>query len=444
MKYVFARLFYTLILLIFYVVELALWLNETLIKSSVHRVVGRTKPLKREWAWGQKLGLLPWPVNNNSSNTVLIHCASMGEVVTATALLKALLEGEPNLHLVISTNTLTGKEQVRRLQHGSLSDYKHRIQHCYLPLDFGYLGRKLIAKVRPKQVIILEVELWPNFIRQCYLQKRPVTVINGRMTDKTRKGYLKLAWLSLPMIQQLTQVFVRNQMDKDNYLALGMASQNLLLKGNIKLDIPLPALNQSPIRRRELGIEERLVILAGSTHGGEETLLLEAYQQLKPSFPELALILVPRHPQRFEQVMDLASKSLKAVRYSESSSLTPAQDVLVVDQMGILSGLYAVCDIAFVGGSFAKRGGHNPIEPASFAKPVVMGPHIYNNPEICDVLSQAGGLAICPQQYELFATLNQLLADKAMREKAGHNGREVISKHNGLVVDIITTMQKAK
>lgn len=243
------------------------------------------------------------------------------------------------------------------------------------------------------------------------------------------------------MIRRLKQVFVRNDNDYQNYLKLGLESKNLFLKGNIKLDITLPRLIDSDASKLQYGLKGRTILLGGSTHLGEESLLMNAYKQLKSIVPDLALVIVPRHPQRFDEVCQLIASELNVVRMSSGEKLEANDDVFLVDKMGVLSGLYAVSDIAFVGGSFAKRGGHNPIEPAAFAKPVLMGPHVFNNPEICDALEQAGGLVVCTEPYQFYAKLNAWLSDPDSRKLAGVKGRQFLESQQGLVDNIVEQIE---
>lgn len=460
MKTVLARGLYVFALMLFYVIELIIWLKETLLITFYYGPFNKPHHLKRDWQWGSKLGLLPLGLKINGDQRAIIHCASMGEVVAATPLIKQLLNDRPELHLVITSNTQTGKQQVQRLkQSWQDTPLSARIQHCYLPLDLTSLMAGFINKINPKFVIIMEVELWPNLIRLCHNKKIPVVVVNGRMTDKTTRGYLKLKWLGLPMIGQLSLVFVRNKLDKANYLLLGIKPEKLVLIGNIKLDVTLPILdcktanaeenaNESvdlncpqPNLKTTIGLSNRLVLLGGSTHLGEESLLIEAYKSLKKAHPTLVLIIAPRHPQRFDAVFEsITSDGLEVVKYSQQSSINDDIDVLVIDKMGMLSQLYVVCDVAFVGGSFANRGGHNPIEPAAFAKPVLMGPHIHNNPEICDVLSSSGGLRVCQNEQGCHDQLAFWLNDSEVRKRDGLQGRKALESHCGLIKTTLNTL----
>lgn len=440
-------LLYNFLLIIFTLVDLTKWMA-ALVKQALFYIL--RKPLngtdKRDWCWGQKYGLVAKNLSAKKltadkslvSKIVMIHCASVGEVVAAVPLIKQMLAAIDNssLNFVVTTNTKTGKEQLLQLLDDKL---KTRVTHTYLPVDLPWLMSSLLKQVQPDMVIIMEVELWPNLINQCYKKHTPVFIVNARLTDKTKRGYQKFSALAEPMIKQLHQVYARNQTDFDNYLAMGISPDKLALLGNIKFDIAQADMQSAQELRQSLNLENRQVIIAGSTHETEESLIVEAYQQFKTQYPDLILIICPRHPERFTAVFDyLASQQLNVVKMSEADSAEVKSDVLLGDQMGQLSKLYGVCDIAFVGGSFAKKGGHNPIEPAAFAKPVIMGPHVYNNPEICHAFADNGGLVIANNHFEFVAQINAWLSDEALRINIGKKALETLSKNSG-VINVIST-----
>jgi 3-deoxy-D-manno-octulosonic-acid transferase len=440
--------FYNSLLIIFTLVDISKWLIALLKQVGFFLL---RKPLKgtekRDWYWGQKYGLVSkglassqLAVESKISNrkTILIHCASVGEVVAVIPLIKQLLNDAKgtllSLNFVVTTNTKTGKEQLLR----SLDDeLKNKVTHTYLPVDLPWLMSSLLKQVKPDMLVIMEVELWPNLINLCYKKHIPVSIVNARLTDKTTKGYQKFISLAQPMIQQLHRVYARNQTDFDNYLIMGIAPEKLTLAGNIKFDIPVADFTNAEQLRESLNLTNRLVIIVGSSHEGEESLIAEAYAQFKTQFPDLLLIICPRHPERFSQVFDyLTSQGLNTLKMSESESAEVTTDVLLGDQMGQLSKLYGVCDIAFVGGSFAKRGGHNPIEAAAFAKPIIMGPHVYNNPEICHTLADDGGLIIANNHFEFVSQLNTWLSNKELSEDAGKKAFATLQQNSGVIKQI--------
>ncbi|MFT6529272.1 MAG: 3-deoxy-D-manno-octulosonic-acid transferase [Psychrosphaera sp.] len=447
-KRTFSLFIYNLLLVIFTCVDLVKWVF-ALFRQALFFALGKslTGAEKRDWAWGQKYGLVArelfsptTQINSVDVKTVMFHCASVGEVVAVIPLIKHLLRSslhcDMNLQFVITTNTKTGKEQLLRLLDDSLLD---KVKHCYLPIDLPWLMSSLLKQVNPDIMLIMEVELWPNLINQCHKKQIPVCIVNARLTDKTRKGYQKVGVLAEAMIKQLQRVYARNQTDFDNYIAMGIDNNKLTLLGNIKFDIGQADLVAAEQLRASLNLTHRQVIIAGSSHEGEESLLVDAYKQFKTQNPHLILIICPRHPQRFETVFDyLNSQQLNVVKMSESTTSNADTDVLLGDQMGQLSKLYGVCDIAFVCGSFVKRGGHNPIEAAAYAKPIIMGPHVYNNPEICHTLQSDGGLFIANSNFEFISQINTWLSAPESMQDAGNKALSTLTANAG-IIEIISS-----
>lgn len=368
-------------------------------------------------------------ISASKKGGILLHCVSVGEVVAAANLVKRLLAEQPNLVVTITTTTVTGADRVEQIFAG-------QVQHCYLPYDVPILMNILLAKIQPTKVLITEVELWPNLIHCCWKRSIPVYVINARMTDKSARTYRKIPALFTPILHKISHVFAQGQRDYDNYLALGIEPQNLTLTNNIKFDqrTDNSELAVALAMGERLKLSKRRLLVAGSTHEGEEELLIKAYQQLKVEFPELLLVIVPRHPQRFELVFQLCQRSgLNSTRISGQSSCDMNSDILLVDQMGTLRSFYALADIAFVGGSIADRGGHNALEPAAYSVPILMGPHIYNNPQICQILSAAGALQTVHDCTDIVEHCRIWLTNEQQRIQAGKAGNTVLTSNAGAI-----------
>ena len=383
---------------------------------------------KMDIAWGQKLGLYPRSLPKEVKNKcVLIHCASMGEVTVSIGVIKQILDQHPDHYVVVTTNTLTGKQQLyRKLS----AEYQQRVFHTYLPLDLPWMMSALLRNVKPLVTLIVEVELWPNLIRKCKSRDIPVIIINARMTETTLQSYKKVSWLSKPMIAAISRVIARNQADYDGYKSLGFPEQNIQIVGNLKFDIELPDESVALQKRAQLNLDERIVFIAGSTHLDEEEVVINAYKKLKFQFPELILLVAPRHPDRFHQVLEyLIVQDVNVIQRSLNEEITDKTDVVLIDVMGELSTLYGASDFAFVGGSIADKGGHNPLEASVYSKPVIMGPHVYNNPEVCAELQQVGGLAIANSEEEFYDTVQLWCENKEVRSKVGKAGRQAIESH---------------
>lgn len=258
---------------------------------------------------------------------------------------------------------------------------------------------------------------------------------NARMTDRSVSRYRKLNWLTAPMLAKLSRVCAQGQRDYDNYLRLGITEEKVVLTNNIKFDLPdidIAALRHNVIET--FATAQRKVLVAGSTHAPEEELLLNAYQQLKANHANLLLVLVPRHPQRFEQVYALClQRGLKVTRVSASKPCEADTDVLLGDQMGILKQLYAMSDMAFVGGSLSNRGGHNALEPAQLGIPILMGPSQYNNPQICAELEASGALYTVKDEAGLINQCQQWLSAPDTARVRGLEGCKVIHNNSGAI-----------
>ncbi len=436
MKQLIALVPYNILLLLYGTVELLRWLLFLLHKSTI-QVFNKNakKNVKMDIAWGQKLGLVPRGLPKKiRQQSILIHCASVGEVTAAVGVIKQILAQHPEHYIVVTTNTLTGKQQLaRRLP----LEYQTRVYHTYLPLDLPWMMSALLRNVKPVAVLIMEVELWPNLINKCKTRKIPVVVVNARMTATTLKGYEKFSWLSKPMIKSISKVLARNLDDFDGYTRLGLEPEKIEIVGNLKFDIEIPSQELSSSIRKELNVENRLVFIAGSTHLDEEEIVIAAYKKLKKKYPNLLLIIAPRHPERFHQVLEyLIVQDVRISQRSLDEEIFDKTDVLLVDKMGELHELYGAADIAFVGGSIAEKGGHNPLEASAYCKPVIMGPHTYNNPEVCEELIAAGGLVIATSEHVFLEILDDWMDDKGKRESIGKAGLTAIMSHAELTATI--------
>lgn len=373
------------------------------------------------------------------SGGYLFHCVSVGEVVAVATLIKQLQTLRPDQPITLTTTTTTGSERALEL-------FGNSIEHCYLPFDIPFAMNHLLNRIRPDQVVITEVELWPTMIHCCWQRHIPVTVINARMTDRSVNRYRKLSWLAGSMLAKLSKVCAQGQRDYDNYLRLGVTKDKVVLTNNIKFD--LPDIDVAALRRDMIeiyGTQHRKVLVAGSTHAPEEELLLDTYQQLKANHQHLLLVLVPRHPQRFEQVSELClNRKLKVTRVSAGEPCKADTDILLGDKMGILKQLYAMSDIAFVGGSMSNKGGHNALEPAQLGIPILMGPSQYNNPQICAELEASGALYTVKDQMDLINQCHRWISSPDAAREQGLAGQQTIHNNAGAVKTTIDVLVSQK
>lgn len=366
---------------------------------------------------------------------VLIHCVSVGEVVAAAPIVRQLSTKTPSVPMFVTSTTETGARQAELLLGDCAKVY-------YLPFDIPLFINLMLRALNPGKVLITEVELWPNFIHACARRQAEIFVINARMTDKSVKSYRKISLLFTPMLTKLSGVCAQGQRDFDNYAALGMPKEKLHLTNNIKFDRVVSTTPSAEKVNDTAGLSNRRVLVGGSTHEGEENLLLSAYQQLKKQFPTLVLVLVPRHPQRFDKVYQLCGQTGRSTqRFSEQERCQENTEVFLIDAMGLLERFYEVADVAFVGGSINPRGGHNALEPAAYGKPIMMGSSRHNNPVICESLAASGALVTTDSLDQLISVTQRWLADTKEAQQAGDNGRKVIVNNQGAVeatLEVIT------
>ncbi|WP_166424497.1 3-deoxy-D-manno-octulosonic acid transferase [Paraglaciecola sp. 20A4] len=388
-----------------------------------------TKKLANPKARTQRFG---FNLSTAAPGGLLIHCVSVGEVVAAANVIRAIRKIHLGIPITLTTTTVTGAKQADDL-------FKDTVTHCYLPIDTGWMMRRLLKRAAPSQVMITEVELWPNMIHQCWRQDIPVSVINARMTDSSARTYKKISALFVPMLHKLSKICAQGERDFNNYQILGAPSNTLVLTNNIKFEQPArpEALDQAKDFAEAFGISKRTIIVAGSTHDPEEKVLLDAHQRVIDQHPNALLVIVPRHPQRFNDVYQICQASgLNCMRSSDGNQNyenTDKVQVLLVDEMGKLQALYALACIAFVGGSIADRGGHNALEPAAFEVPILMGPHRYNNPAICKVLAEKGALFEVNNAEQIDQLITAWLNDESARKHAGQAGKHVLQENSGAV-----------
>lgn len=378
------------------------------------------------WARIQRFGV---NIRTAKASGLLFHCVSVGEVVAAANVIKRIRQFQPEISVTITTTTATGAKQATDL-------FNDSITHCYLPVDIPWMMRRILKQAAPTHVIITEVELWPNMIDQCWRLNIPVSVINARMTDSSMRTYTKISPLFSPMLHKLHKICAQGERDYHNYQQLHAPEQTLVLTNNIKFEQPArpEAYQQAKEFSQTFNIASRPIIVAGSSHAPEEDILLKAHKIVLQQIPDALLIIVPRHPQRFDDVYQICKSSgLRSLRTTDEKPCDTDTQVLLVDEMGKLQALYALATIAFVGGSIADRGGHNALEPAAFEVPILMGEHRYNNPAICQVLSDTGALFEANTPEQISQKVMQWLEDGPLRKRAGKAGKQVLQENSGAV-----------
>jgi len=392
---------------------------------------GRRDPGHRQ-RWRERLG---WIASLPEPGCLWIHAVSVGEVRAALPLIRTLLACYPEQRLLVTTTTLTGSRQVREA-------LGNRVLHVYAPYDLPSAVQRFLHHTRPRIAVIMETELWPNLLRQCAATGIPVLVANARLSERSARGYARIRPLTASLLRDVTLIAAQAEADAERFRALGAPRVEVV--GNLKYDLQLPdnLLEQGRALRRERLGENRPVWIAASTHADEDEQILETFTQLRVRWPDLLLLLVPRHPERFDGVAALCQqRSFNVVRRSDQQPCRPETAVFLGDSMGELLRFYAAADLAFVGGSLVPTGGHNVLEPALLGLPVLFGPHMFNFTEASQRLLDAQAAVQVANAAELAAAVDQWLAEPASRRNAGQRGQAVVERHRGALVALVKRIE---
>lgn len=392
----------------------------------------RLAPAYRQ-RWLERFGYFDAPVFDHRQPVIWLHAVSVGETLAAVPLVKALQEKNPDWQWLITTTTPTGSERVR----ATFGDpvFNSNVFHVYAPYDLPGFLSSFIKRTRPSLCIIMETELWPNLLRSCRTHNIPTIIANARLSEKSARGYKKLSPITHGMMADVYRIAVQQQADGDRFMDLGLPREKLVVTGSIKFDLDLDAdiRNKAALLRSQWSMNEtRKVLLAASTHAGEDAIILEAFAQIKQQQPNILLVLVPRHPERFASVATQCQQAgWKIIKRSDNTDTNIETDIVIGDTMGELSTFYGAADIAFVGGSLVPVGGHNLIEPAAWACPIISGPHLFNFSEVTRLLQENNALAIAKNADELAGVITRWLRDEAQRKSSGERARVVADNNRG-------------
>ncbi len=357
---------------------------------------------------------------------VWFHTVSAGETIAAAPLIASLVEAFPGVPFLVTTMTPTGSAQVKKLLGG-------RVAHCYAPYDFPDAVRRFFDRVRPRLLVLMETELWPNMLREAAQRDVPALLVNARLSARSAAGYGRLGALTISMLSSLRFIACQYPGHAERFLALGAAPERLGVLGSVKFDVSLPDdhAERVALLRRNWQLSTRHVWIAGSTHAGEEAVVLDAHRRLRAQLPDALLILVPRHPNRRDEVGSLIDRhGFRQGRMSTGERLA-GLDVILCDTMGDLLYLYGLSEAAFIGGSLVPVGGHNPIEAAICAQPLVMGASVFNFPDVVAMFEDAGGLCRVDDAEALASVIAAYLEDPALRRKAGDAAARVVHENAG-------------
>ena len=369
----------------------------------------------------QKLGRLRKGVLKviKGSRPIWVHAVSVGEVMAAHPLIRELKKKYPHRKLILSTVTVTGNYTARRRVPEADAVF-------YFPFDFPCIVRRVIQGINPQIVLVAETELWPNFFRELKRAGIPSAVINGRISPNSHRNYRKFNKFFSQVFDNVTLFCMQSEADALRIKDIGADPEKVMVTGNLKFDQKLPVNTAAPVSIAS----GKKVITAGSTHRGEEAALLDVFKQLRQKYPNLLLIIAPRHPERFDEVEGLINKSgYDCQRRTKLHG--PVKDVLLLDTIGELRSFYSLCDIAFIGGSLVKVGGHNLLEPAAMKKPVIFSRYMFNFKEISEALLSAGGGFMVKDKKELYVQMDNLLSDTDLARSVGERAFSVIEMNSG-------------
>lgn len=365
---------------------------------------------------------------------IWIHAVSLGEVISSTPVIHGLRERIPSHRILITTTTPTGRAE-------AIKRFADMGQVRYLPLDTPLLMMRFVRRVDARILLIVETELWPNLLYACREHGTQTVLINARLSERSFAAYQRVASLTRQTLSQLTAVATRGPLDTERFLSLGMPVQRLRTLGNIKFDQRLPGRSSTVSRKTMLG--DRPVWLAASTHEGEEEQILHVHQQLMADFPDLLLILVPRHPERFQEVIQFCTtRSLKITLRSENRSPEHGIHVWIGNTMGEMQYWYGLADLAFVGGSLVPVGGHNPLEPGAFGLPVVSGPYVFNFQELYEEMKRRDLVWMVQDASALVEQMVFLLTHSAVRRENGNALRSFIESQSGTTHRLLSWVEE--
>lgn len=402
-----------------------MWLYRILIALLTPLILLKVRRFKKDYAnYRAKEAFGLWPTVDAD---LWIHCASVGEVLAVRPLVSQWQEKYPSHRLLITTMTPTGAEQVAKTFPFA--------QHRYLPMDWRFSVKRALNALSCKHLLVVETELWPNLLQQAKRRGLRVDVVNARLSERSFLRYQKFSTISRSLFALPDCFLAHAQADAVRFEVLG--AKKVMVTGSIKFDLVVPPGVLESNWRRQLG--SRFVWVGASTHQGEDEMLLRTHAELMKKYPEALLILVPRHPERFDAVKTLAMQSFDRVALRSQVPLDQwsESDVIIGDSMGELMNYYQASDLAFVGGSLIKRGGHNPIEPALLGKAILVGPYTFNFTDITDQLLQVNGAIRCQDEVQLEKVVVDLAGQSSQRFRLGQTALRFAEKNQGAVTRVL-------
>ena len=377
----------------------------------------------------ERFGL--YPPGKPLQGALWFHTVSVGEFLAAKPLIDRIAQSYPNAPILITTMTPTGSERVQQAYSELLAS--GRIHHVYLPYDLPDALNRFLKRFNPKLLVIMETELWPNMIHFTQRRGVPIIVANARLSEKSAEGYRKILPLFRPMMREVALIAAQSDADGERFVELGLPPRHLQVTGTIKFDMDIkPDTLAAAQALRESWGGSRKVYIAASTHQGEDEQVLEAYLYLRSEVPESLLVLVPRHPERFEDVAKLVeARGLNLSRISQQEPVTPETEVVLGDTMGDLLTLLGASDVAFIGGSLVPVGGHNMLESLAMGTPALTGPHVFNFQVVAQMLGELDVLKTVTTPLGLGQAVESLFKNEEARYALAKRGKCVVDENRG-------------
>lgn len=369
----------------------------------------------------EKLGFIQVPDLGNK--IIMYHGVSVGEVIALENLIKKTKEIYPDYKIVVTTGTKTGQE-IAKKKFENVADFI-----TYFPFDITFAVNSFLNKLKPTIVLMAETELWPTFAYYCKKKNIPLFVINGRISDSTFKSYKLLKWFFKDLFKNYTEILTQSKEDNEKFIAIGAEKDKTMVMNNLKFDVKRVEAN--------FNFGEGKIIIAGSTHKGEDEIILETFVKLKKEFSDIKLLLAPRHLTRIEDVKTLVKNTGLNFGQRSLNDDFNTKEIIILDTLGELSKTYQVCEFAFIGGSFNKTGGHNPLEATVYGKPTITGPSTHNFKDIYNILSKAKAGKIVQNSDELYEYMHKLLNDIEFYNQTCNNCKQVFNDQQGALELVI-------
>ena len=377
--------------------------------------------------WKEKLGKFIAP--ELGEKVIMFHGVSVGEVIALENLIKKTKETFPDYKIVITTGTKTGQE-IAHKKFENVADFI-----TYFPFDITICVELFLKKIKPSVVLIAETELWPTFAAYCKKREIPLFVINGRISDSTYKSYRLLKGFFKELFKNYTKILTQREKYKEKFISIGAKSEKIRVMKNLKFDV------KRIDAKIEIGKGNNRIIIAGSTHKGEDEIVLNSFSELKKEFPDIKLLLAPRHLTRVNNVKELVEKTNLPYGQRSNNDTFSNNDIIILDTLGELSKMYQICDFAFIGGSFNKTGGHNPLEAVVYNKPAISGPSIHNFRDIYWILSRSKAGKVVKTPQELTNYMHKLLEDKEFYIESCNDCKTVFEFQQGAMEFVINELK---